>query len=454
MNTQLSVGRRFMIVSGVCLALLALLATLAVLSLQSSQATTRSLAAKVIPAVRLSTAIGSDVNRVRGDYLRHLGTVDKTDLPRVEAMMQTDQAKLNEDYKSYGAVILSPADQEQFVTLGRDIDRYGEEWGKVLPQSRGGQPGEALKVYLRDAFPYFLKEESTSRQIAASNQQTAEEMAGRAIEDAQHQVELAEAIGVMALLTGALLCWQMTVRVNRVLHAASFELNASAEQIATAASQVSAASQSLAQGSSEQAATLEETSASAQEIHATARRNAEHAVSTVAIAADAQVRFAEANAMLDELIVSMKEIDRSSADISKIIKAIEDIAFQTNILALNAAVEAARAGESGMGFAVVADEVRSLAQRSADAAKNTATLIEHSVATSSLGRAKVDRVAGAVRALTQEAAKIKGLVDAIREGSLRQAEGLDGISRSIGEMEQVTQSSAASSEEMQRQRRS
>jgi methyl-accepting chemotaxis protein/methyl-accepting chemotaxis protein-1 (serine sensor receptor) len=147
------------------------------------------------------------------------------------------------------------------------------------------------------------------------------------------------------------------------------------------------------------------------------------------------------------MVEAMDGISASSTKISKIIKVIDEIAFQTNILALNAAVEAARAGEAGMGFAVVADEVRNLAQRCAQAAKDTADLIEDSIQKSDGGKLKVDQVADAIREITGESGKIKVLVDEINLGSIEQSRGIDQISRSVTQMEQVTQSNAASAEE-------
>jgi len=143
----------------------------------------------------------------------------------------------------------------------------------------------------------------------------------------------------------------------------------------------------------------------------------------------------------------MKEINGSSEKISRIIRVIDEIAFQTNILALNAAVEAARAGEAGMGFAVVADEVRNLAHRSAQAAKDTAALIEDSIARTSQGGRKLDDVADSIRQITACATRVKTLVDEIEAGSQDQSQGIEQIAASMQQMEQVTQRSAASAEE-------
>jgi len=235
--------------------------------------------------------------------------------------------------------------------------------------------------------------------------------------------------------------------INTLLSSSVVELAESAEQIAAAANQVSSSSQSLAQGSSEQAATIEETSSVSVEINSMAQRNTENSKQTAGIVTDSEAGFQKANNSLSEMVVAMEGISTSSQKISKIIKVIDEIAFQTNILALNAAVEAARAGDAGMGFAVVADEVRNLAQRCAQAAKDTTDLIEDSIEKSDSGMTKVDQVAIAIREITAQSAQIKTLVDEINLGSIEQSRGIDQISTSIGQMEQVTQSSAANAEE-------
>ena len=177
------------------------------------------------------------------------------------------------------------------------------------------------------------------------------------------------------------------------------------------------------------------------------RNNADHSRAAAEEMDKVNRRVQDSNAALTEMIVSMHDIRASGDRISKIIRVIDEIAFQTNILALNAAVEAARAGEQGAGFAVVADEVRSLAQRSAQAAKDTAPLIEESIAKSNEGSVKLEQVASAIRDITEIAARVKLLVDNVNVGSQDQARGVEQVSKAIQQMDQVTQATAASSEE-------
>lgn len=236
-------------------------------------------------------------------------------------------------------------------------------------------------------------------------------------------------------------------QINVVLRHSVIELSEAAVHISSAASQVAASSQSLAQGTSEQTATIEETSSAATEINSMARRTTENSRASAEMVTHAQGGYEKMNQSLAEMVSAMDGINTSSQKISKIIKVIDEIAFQTNILALNAAVEAARAGEAGMGFAVVADEVRNLAQRCAQAAKDTADLIEESIQRSNGGRVKVEQVAAAIHAITEESVKIKSLVDEINVGSVEQSTGIEQIARAVTQMEQVTQSSAANAEQ-------
>ncbi len=235
--------------------------------------------------------------------------------------------------------------------------------------------------------------------------------------------------------------------ITSKLQTITASLSDGASQIASGSSQVAAASQSLAQGASEQASSLEETSASAEEITSMTRQNAANTSQVAELMNTVEHRVNDGNSTLALMIASMKQINDSSGKISKIIKVIDEIAFQTNILALNAAVEAARAGEAGMGFAVVADEVRNLAQRSAQAAKDTSALIEESIKTSNQGSTQLQKVANVVGSITEAATKVKVLVDEVNIGSQEQSKGIEEIARSLTEMDKVTQGTAAAAEQ-------
>lgn len=271
--------------------------------------------------------------------------------------------------------------------------------------------------------------------------------AGESVESSVAQSRWITIVMIMLSLMLGLVVVYVVRQTNRSLRLAITELSEGAEQVASAASQISSSSQTLARGSSEQAASLEETSAAAEEINSMARKNTDSSRTAADLVSSSQQKFVQTNESLEQSVVAMGEISAQSGKISKIIKTIDEIAFQTNILALNAAVEAARAGEAGMGFAVVADEVRNLAQRCAQAAKDTATLIEESIAKSEDGKAKVDSVAAAIKTITEESAKVKALVDEVKLGSQEQARGIEQVNNAITQMEQMTQQTAAGAEE-------
>jgi len=253
-------------------------------------------------------------------------------------------------------------------------------------------------------------------------------------------------LSLLSLVTGILVLI-FENGCSRTLSRLIRSLAGSSERVETLAAGVQSASESLAHDSSSQAATLEQTSASGAEITAMTHQNAENSRMAASVMIEVDERVKAGNRTLESMVVSMREINASSDKISKIIKVIDEIAFQTNILALNAAVEAARAGEAGMGFAVVADEVRGLAQRSAQAARDTSVMIEDSIAKSSEGSTKLQQLSEMVAAITESAARVKTLVDSVSVGSAEQARGIEQVSKAVTQMEQTTQHTAAGSEQ-------
>jgi methyl-accepting chemotaxis protein len=257
---------------------------------------------------------------------------------------------------------------------------------------------------------------------------------------------LASAIAALALLSVALVQW-LSFRISRNLGRISGTLSHVAEDLSGKAAGFTATSTQLADGASQQAASLEETSASLEELASMTKRNAEAAQDTKRIAGQARITVDAGAEGMQRMTTAMDGIKSSSAEIAKIIKTIDEIAFQTNILALNAAVEAARAGEAGAGFAVVAEEVRALAQRSATAAKETAAKIEQALHKSNEGASTSVEVAGMLTQIVDQVRRMDTLVAEIATASMEQSQGIQQITKAMSEMDKVTQSNAAGAEE-------
>ncbi|WP_124067290.1 methyl-accepting chemotaxis protein [Clostridium sp. E02] len=224
------------------------------------------------------------------------------------------------------------------------------------------------------------------------------------------------------------------------IHESSVQVDASSDQISDAA-------QMLSQGSTEQATSLEELTGAISEISVQIRDNADHVKNANDLTGQVQINIEESNQHMVLMNQAMKEIDQSSQEIGKIMKAIEEIAFQTNILALNAAVEAARAGEAGKGFAVVADEVRNLASKSAEASKNTSSLIENSVNAVTNGMGIADQTSHSLLLVKDTMEQVVDTVDRIANASERQAESVENISGRVNQIAAVVQTNSATAEE-------
>jgi len=249
---------------------------------------------------------------------------------------------------------------------------------------------------------------------------------------------------LLTALAGCVIGWTLNRGIAEVLNRVVQDLATATDRLRSASGHVSAASQALAEGAEEQAGVLSETSQSAKEITALAKRNDDNSLAATASAASSELRFRDADQVLGQMVAAMDEMAAGNADISRIIRTIDEIAFQTNILALNAAVEAARAGEAGQGFAVVADEVRSLAQRCAQAARETDLLIAGSISRSADSKNKVHDVVRAMKSIAAESAIAKTLVDQVHLGSEEQVRSIQAVAGAIDSLQKVAQSVTAS----------
>ncbi|MBL9135797.1 MAG: hypothetical protein JNK85_08015 [Verrucomicrobiales bacterium] len=330
--------------------------------------------------------------------------------------------------------------------LKQHAAEYSALFAQLRDHGKGGQSGEKVQIQTQlERVGTALGEEGAALEHEfQADQNHAEPIIHQQIADAQTAIVC---VVLGAIVLGGFLSWIISRSITGPLREVADGLAAGAEQTATASSQVASASQTLAEGASEQAASLEETSASLEEITSMVSRNAEAARHANALANQTSAAADAGASTMSELQQAMGDIKRSSDEVAKIVKSIDEIAFQTNILALNAAVEAARAGEAGAGFAVVADEVRSLAQRSAQAAKETASMIEAAISKSGRGHHISEKVAADLGEIVAKVRDVDRYVSEIAAASREQSEGVRQVAAAVTQMDKVIQCNAASAEE-------
>ncbi|RPI79189.1 MAG: hypothetical protein EHM45_03885 [Desulfobacteraceae bacterium] len=350
----------------------------------------------------------------------------------------------NMDYKNAANVVNSELQETRiFAVLVRDVDEKAIVLGKTrddqwkVTETKSDIQGDLIKKskpIMRDKEKIGLVDIFLSPKFM--QQRLAQEI--RAISAAVILLDLALVLGLV---------FSLRIILIRPINAITENLNTGAEQIAGGAEQVSTSSQSLADGASTQAASMEETTSSLEEISSMTKQNAQNANEADNLMKTATQVVQKADQSMAELTHSMKEITQASEETQKIVKTIDEIAFQTNLLALNAAVEAARAGEAGAGFAVVADEVRNLAMRAANAAKNTAELIEKTVKKIQNGTGLVHSTNTAFSEVAGSIVKVGTLVSEIATSSSEQSSGINQINQAMTQMEGVIQQHAAHAEE-------
>ncbi|MDE3155286.1 MAG: MCP four helix bundle domain-containing protein [Acidobacteriota bacterium] len=401
-----------------------------------------------LPGLILLSDIRADIKDERGLVLDHILAETPQEQASVEGQMKTLHDQVEDYSKQYVATITSPEGRELFAAVASAREAFASvRDNTVLPLSRTHKTDQATQAFKHDLTPAYTKVSDAMEKVVAHKKADAKQ-SGQDIADSVSSAKFGIVLGlILALLVSAGIAFVIVRSTNGVLQTAVQELSEGSEQVVAASSQVSSSAQSLSQGATEQAASLEETSASMEEMASMTRKNAENTQEAASLMGQVDSRVSESNQALGAMVRSMEAIKESSGKVSKIIKTIDEIAFQTNILALNAAVEAARAGEAGMGFAVVADEVRNLAQRSAQAAKDTASLIEEAIANSQEGSVKVEQVASAIGGITESVTRVKGLMDEVSVASSQQTQGIDQVSQAVAQMEKVTQTTAATAEE-------
>ncbi len=449
MKSRMTIGTKLMLSVGSLLVLILGLdyASLRAIGILRSHLdeTANNTAKKVELAGEMKATVAEMRKSARGAVL---GAVlkDEAELRTSHEEFTADAQKLNDLLKQFRPLLVTERGKQLTQQAQESVTQWASLENQMIELCNHGRIDEANQL-------------RRNEQTAAADAVT--KIAGEILDLQRELLGMASASGLAAAAANrwiALTLLGIAMSVGAVVIIGTLKMKTSirqlvkqmaegAEQVAGAAAQVASSSSALAQGASEQAATLEQTSASSEEINSMTHKNTENSRDAAKLTVQVDGRVAAANETLEQMVLAMGEINASSDKISKIIKVIDEIAFQTNILALNAAVEAARAGNAGMGFAVVADEVRNLAQRSSQAARDTAALIAESISKSNGGKEKLDHVAEAIQSITTSMTQVKTLVEEVHVSSQEQARGIEEISKGFSQMEQVTQNAAASAEE-------
>ncbi|MDO8834763.1 MAG: methyl-accepting chemotaxis protein [Vicinamibacterales bacterium] len=449
MNSTWTIGKKLYTVVGALTLLLAGAGAYAMYSGASLNGLLDTALGSTTKKIDLALRIRQNAVALQGEQRRILLGAFAKDLSAVDASVKEIQSIIELNHARVEAITPLLATEEGKRNVKQVADLY-TQWEAanqdVVRLVREGHDAEAWNLAREKCNPLVAQAEELATKIVEQQDAFLKESEA----EAAATYSLIRIIMIAILIASAIVVAVaiMIVRsTNTALRLVAVELKQGSEQVVSAAGQVSASAQSLSQGATEQAASLEETSASMEEMASMTTKNAENANSAAALVTTVASQMAESNVALGRMVEAMSAIKDSSNRVAKIIKTIDEIAFQTNILALNAAVEAARAGEAGMGFAVVADEVRNLAQRSAQAAKDTAGLIEESIGRSQEGVTKVEQVGSIIGSMTGSVAEVKGIVEEVRTASQQQNQGIGQVTQAMSQMEKVTQTTAATAEE-------
>ncbi len=405
------------------------------------------LADNTLPSVLLLREAG---NRSRDNLISLLqideaGSAERN--TQFEQQIATNRARVDELLKNYEVLVSDDEDRRLFEEIKRTRNVMTASRGRALELLKDNKVEEARKLQQEVVIPDYERFLKAIDLDVDYNEKLGQGYADAGKASALFSVRLIGVALGLAFVLSALLAWLLIRSTNRALSNITANLDRGAVQTASAARQVSMASQTLASGAGEQASSVEETSTSLEEMSSMIRATAENAEKAKGLAFEARTVAETGSRTMSEMTNAMAAINSSSAEVAKIVKNIDEIAFQTNILALNAAVEAARAGEAGAGFAVVADEVRSLAQRSAAAAKETADKIEVAIANSRKGSQCTAKVEESLTQIAEKVTSTDSLVAEIATAAREQAQGIEQINTAIAQLDKVSQSNSASAEE-------
>ncbi len=454
MNTSgWTITRRITLGLGALLAMLVLISALALLRMASLRGNVGGLAENSLPSVVLLGEVSVRVQR------QQLNRSKILDAPVDEAQrLETDNNALEKEVVGFldryeSNFVLDDDTRRLYADMRGAHDAIVTTRAKITALDEAGSGDEFAQLIEQQRLikevqdPNYARFLTAVQAAATHSYQEGQSVAESSRTSTGYTMWLLGIVSLAAMVGAGFLAWVTVREIATALGGITVDLNRGARHTAAAARQVAIASQSLSGGASEQAAAIEETSTSLEEMSAMIRATAENSQKAKALASDARSVAGAGLGTMELMSAAMEEIGTASADVSKIVKNIDEIAFQTNILALNAAVEAARAGEAGAGFAVVADEVRSLAQRSAAAARETAEKIDVAIASARRGAERSAEVARSLKEITDKVIATDMLVAEIATAAGEQAQGVTQVNTALAQMDRIAQSNAASAEQ-------
>jgi methyl-accepting chemotaxis protein len=447
---NMSLSKKLIICPAVVLFFLIIISFLAYNGIDSQKKAIDDIYNNRFKTYQFSSQMIADMTKCHADLYKLLSWLSAGyDKEKINSLTSTVRAKLVANVESLNKILqsknLKAEEQKLLKETLVQLKAYQVAAANVFEVASSDQT--TATIYMAMVEDQFQVLNKALQELLIVEDKLSQENFDYSLQNVNFRLKVFVILFLLVIVLSALTTWwisrAITSPINRVIEG----LSDGANRLGMASEQISSHSQSLSEGTLQQAASVEETSSSLEEMSAMTRQNADHANETSRLMSDVKKIVEKVNEHMNEMVASINEVTHSSEETEKIIKTIDEIAFQTNLLALNAAVEAARAGEAGAGFAVVADEVRNLAMRSAEAAKNTSSMIESTIKVIKNSHELTQLTKSAFAENVAIAGKIGQLVEEIASASQEQATGIHHIHQAVTEMDKVVQHNSAGMEE-------